>query len=81
MLHLLAVNNTTIPITATITINPATATCSGTPKSFKITINPTPAVVAKNSRNVCLGTSVQLNATGATQYSWTPNRSFNLQQL
>jgi len=69
---LVAVNNTAIPITATITINPATATCTGTPKSFKITINPTPAVVAKNSRNVCLGTSVQLNATGATQYSWTP---------
>ncbi|MGC4104184.1 PKD domain-containing protein [Ferruginibacter sp.] len=69
----IAVNNTASPITATITVTPVvTSTCSGTPKTFTITINPTPSVDASNNTTVCLGKSVQLNATGATQYTWTP---------
>ncbi len=68
----IAVNKTASPITATISVMPGTANCSGIAKVFNITINPTPAVVAKNSANVCLGTSVQLSATGAAQFTWAP---------
>ncbi len=68
----IAVNKTGSAVTATITVLPTTADCSGAGKVFDITINPTPDVVAKNNANICLGSTVQLNATGASQYSWTP---------
>ncbi|GAB2807280.1 PKD domain-containing protein [Ferruginibacter profundus] len=67
-----AVNNTALPITATITVVPASSNCPGTAKTFTITINPTPAVDATTDAVVCLGKTVQLNATGAAQYTWTP---------
>jgi gliding motility-associated-like protein len=66
------VNNTTAPIKATITVAATSAICNGPAKTFDITINPTPAVDAKNNASVCLGKTVQLSATGAAQYSWTP---------
>jgi gliding motility-associated-like protein len=68
----IAVNKTALPITATITVAPTTSNCSGVTKTFNITINPTPSVVAQNSTNVCLGKTVQLNASGAAQYVWSP---------
>jgi gliding motility-associated-like protein len=66
------VNTTAAPITATITVTPQNANCPGTPKTFILTINPTPSVNATNNATVCLGNTAQLNATGAAQYSWTP---------
>ena len=67
-----AVNNGNTPITATITVTPQTANCPGVPKTFTITVHPTPAVNASNDMNVCLGKPVQLNATGADIYNWSP---------
>jgi gliding motility-associated-like protein len=37
-----------------------------------ITINPLPAVVASPDSTICLGQSVQLNATGTNTYLWLP---------
>ena len=37
-----------------------------------ITINPLPTVVATPDTTICLGQSVQLNATGANTYLWLP---------
>jgi len=37
-----------------------------------VTINPSPTVTTNNDINLCLGNTVQLNANGALQYSWTP---------
>lgn len=37
-----------------------------------ITINPLPTVVATPDTTICLGQSVQLNATGANTYLWIP---------
>ncbi len=68
----MGVNNTLAPITATITVSATSAMCNGPAKTFTITINPTPAVDAKNNAVVCLGKTVKLSATGAAQYSWTP---------
>jgi gliding motility-associated-like protein len=67
-----AVNKTNAPIKATITVLPTTTDCSGTAKVFDITINPTPSVAADRDAIVCLGNTVQLNATGAAQYTWSP---------
>ena len=37
-----------------------------------VTIHPLPLVVAENDKELCLGSSVQLNVSGAAQYSWSP---------
>ena len=71
-------NATASPITANITVTPSfTAngvTCSGTPKSFSITVNPSPNVAAVPSQTVCAGsntTAVSFTGTIAgTTYSW-----------
>ncbi len=67
-----AVNTSAIAVTATIKVDPVTAACQGQSHTFTITVNPTPAVKATQSATVCLGKTVQLNATGATQYTWSP---------
>ncbi len=40
--------------------------------SVVVTVNPLPAVFAGNDTSYCIGDSVQLNATGADTYVWTP---------
>lgn len=40
--------------------------------STTIQIDPTPRILASNDATICLGASVQLNATGANQYAWSP---------
>ncbi len=68
----IAVNKTSSVVTATITVIPQTVDCPGTAKTFTITIHPNPNVVATNSAIVCLGKPVQLAASGASQYTWSP---------
>ncbi len=40
--------------------------------SVQVNVNPLPAVFAGNDTSYCIGDSVQLNATGADTYVWTP---------
>ena len=68
-----AVNTGNTAITATITVTPSTSLCPGSARSFTITVHPTPAVVVSNDMNVCLGSTAQLSASGASQYTWTPS--------
>jgi len=42
-----------------------------------ITVNPLPAVNAGADASICIGGSVQLNATGATNYAWSPSGMLN----
>lgn len=37
-----------------------------------VTVNPLPTVNVGGNRSICLGDTVQLNATGAQTYSWSP---------
>lgn len=67
-----AVNRGSSPVTATITVMAVSGVCPGVAKSFTITVHPTPAVVASNDMNVCLGKTAQLSVSGASQYTWTP---------
>ncbi|MGF2411844.1 MAG: PKD domain-containing protein, partial [Ferruginibacter sp.] len=73
----IAVNNTSASITASITVTPAATSCASPAKTFNITIHPTPAVNASNNATVCLGGTVQLSASGAAQYSWSPATNLN----
>jgi|GEM_PF-2735946 len=57
-----------------VSVKDASITACSNPQSASalITIHPIPIVSAGSDRNLCKGSSVQLNATGAAQYSWTP---------
>ena len=71
----IAINNSTVAATAStalITVTPFAAACTGLPKTFNIIVHPTPVIDAGNDKKLCLGSSVQLAATGAAQYSWSP---------
>ena len=68
-------NATTAPITGTITVTPSIGTCSGTPVSYTITVNPTPSMTAPTNVTVCAGATVPASAfssnpAGAT-FGWT----------
>ncbi|MGL4595974.1 MAG: gliding motility-associated C-terminal domain-containing protein, partial [Bacteroidia bacterium] len=40
--------------------------------SVTVLVNPTPIVTAGNDVNICANSNIQLNASGATSYVWTP---------
>ncbi len=73
-----AANNSSVPVTAIITVMPAAGTCGGVAKQFTITVNPTPAVNALNNTGGCNGfpiTVAAFNGTvSGTTYSWTNNQ-------
>jgi gliding motility-associated-like protein len=70
-----ATNTGTLPITGTITVTPSANSCTGTPSTYIITVNPTPTVVVPANIVVCNGTTVNTTAftspTPGTTYSWT----------
>ncbi|XOV68839.1 MAG: gliding motility-associated C-terminal domain-containing protein [Fluviicola sp.] len=70
-----AVNNGVNPVVATITVTPTANSCPGTPTSFTITVNPTPAVDPVADQIVCNGdlTSqvVFTSTTPGTTFDWT----------
>jgi len=78
-----AINTGTAPVTATITVTPAYTnagtTCTGTPTTFTITVNPTATVTTVPNQVVCNNaptTAVNFTspATGGTiVYNWTNN--------
>lgn len=57
-------------VTTTYTVTGISGACSDT-AMVTITVNPLPATTVP-SQSVCIGSSVQLQATGAATYSWTP---------
>ncbi|WP_276132228.1 PKD-like domain-containing protein [Polluticoccus soli] len=71
-----AVNATSAPVTATITVTPSANTCTGTASTFTITANPTPSVNTVSNQTVCNGASTTtINFSGSpvsgTSYNWT----------
>jgi gliding motility-associated-like protein len=70
------INNGTIPSVATITVTPNLNGCPGSPKTFTITINPSPAVIfTPTNQTLCSGSSSALvnlsSATVGTNFTWT----------
>lgn len=78
-----AVNNSTAPVTATITVTPVYTnqgvTCTGTISTFTITVNPTATVNAVNNQVLCNGTATTAvnfsspNSGGSIVYNWVNN--------
>jgi len=76
-----AINTGVAPVVATITVTPsytnAGTTCTGSPITFTITVNPTPTVNAVANQVVCNGApTTAITFTGAvagTVYNWTNN--------
>ena len=78
-----AINATTAPVIATITVTPhfanGSVTCDGPTQTFTITVNPTAQVNVPASQVVCNGVATALvtfttaNTGGTTTYSWTNN--------
>ncbi|CAM3947103.1 Ig-like domain-containing protein [Flavobacterium sinopsychrotolerans] len=71
-----AINNGINSITTSITVTPSLNGCFGLPKTFTITVNPSPAVTfSQPNQVICSGssnTSVNLTSTTAgTAFSWT----------
>ncbi len=76
-----AINIGLSPITATISVTPSftngSLTCSGTPQTFTITVNPSAQVNTINNIEVCNGNTITAtvfstsNLVGSTTYSWT----------
>ena len=65
----IATNITNVPVVATITVTPSytngSTTCTGTPTTFTITVNPTPVVsiTPAGPVTICSGSSVTLTAS------------------
>jgi sugar lactone lactonase YvrE len=78
-----AVNKTSLPLIATITVTPNSATgamCAGKPVTFTLTVSPaaTPTVVINQVNTPCAGQLVSFNATAANAganptYQWQVN--------
>ena len=70
-----AINTTSAPITATITITPLANGCPGPTQRFSITVNPTPNVVKPANQSLCNdATTAAINFTGTvsgTGFNWT----------
>lgn len=75
-----ATNSTNLPVMATITVTPkytnGGSSCSGTSKTFTITVNPTPKITAQPvSKTICNGDSTTFTAaaSNASDYQWQVN--------
>ena len=77
-----AINTTTAPITATITVTPEyrykDKVCTGTAVTFTITVNPTVAMHAIADTTVCADENVTIALSGATDYRWNAIPSIGL---
>src|SRR5690606_18903263 len=70
-----AINSTSSPITATITVTPVAAGCSGSSETFEILVNPTPNIDTITDKIACNGESISAisfsgNVPGTT-YTWS----------
>ncbi|MFZ4785403.1 MAG: gliding motility-associated C-terminal domain-containing protein, partial [Flavobacteriales bacterium] len=70
-------NNTgSSPEEVTYTVEVSNGTCT-VYDEILVTINPIPVINAPNSIEVCYGETVNLSASGATNYQWSPANLFD----
>jgi gliding motility-associated-like protein len=74
-----ALNNTSNPVTATVTVTPQflnnNVACNGIPVTFTYTVNPIPVTNPIANQTICNGTNSSVVTPGgtATSYAWTNN--------
>ena len=71
-----AINTGLVPVTATITVTPsytnASITCSGTQRTFTITVNPDVTAGTVNGTSpLCIGATATYSSTGNSGGTWT----------
>lgn len=66
----------TLQTTTTFTITSVLGQCSTT-DSVTIAVNPLPQIDAGNDSSLCIGNSIQLQASGGVSYQWQPANSLN----
>ncbi|MBK8952681.1 MAG: T9SS type A sorting domain-containing protein [Chitinophagaceae bacterium] len=82
----IATNTGTAPVTATITVTPVYTngvTCTGTPRTFTITVNPIPnAVATPATQTICsnsaMTTIVLSGNVAGTTFNWTRDNTTNV---
>ena len=74
-----ATNAGATAISGTITVTPVLGTCTGTPQTFTITVNPVPTVNDPADQSLCANTSTTAVSfsgnSGSTTYNWTNNNT------
>jgi len=63
--------------TTTYTLSVTDACSNVQTQSITITVTPLPNVTASGAATICAGSQTQLNANGATSYSWSPAGSLS----
>lgn len=73
----IASNATANPITATTTVTPSQAGCTGTPQTYSYTVNPNPTITGNNP--LCAGATLQLTGSGtaAANNAWVSGTPAN----
>jgi len=68
-----AINSTSLPVSALITVTPSANGCIGIPKTFHITVEPSPVANNPGDQTICKGTSTSaINFTGTFDHiTWT----------
>ncbi|MBK7131182.1 MAG: hypothetical protein IPH66_17750 [Crocinitomicaceae bacterium] len=73
-----AINAGTTPVTATITVTPTLAGCTGTAQTFTITVNPIPTLTDPADQTLCANTAttaVTFVGTAGATFNWTNNNT------
>ncbi|WP_424494921.1 LamG-like jellyroll fold domain-containing protein [Salinimicrobium sp. GXAS 041] len=69
------VNNTSNPVSTSITITPTANGCMGEPVNFSVVVNPTPNVsISPSSQQLCSGETTNLSLSGGidgSTFNWT----------
>ena len=74
-----ATNSTNVPVTTTVTVTPLANGCTGTSKTFTITINPTTSIVTNPTggtycqNSTASALTVSATGTGTLSYQWYTN--------
>lgn len=67
-----AINNTQSDLLAVITYAAINPGCTGRSRVFNLLVHPTPVLSATADARICRGQQVQLQATNAASYTWSP---------
>lgn len=70
-----ATNAGAMPVLSTVSVTPTLFGCQGTPKTFKVTVNPQPVASITGNQTICNGSSTTLTASGGASFSWSSGQN------